>query len=101
MIRKTHKELVKKALRKPGVKKAYDNLQFEFQLLREIVKLRHELGKTQEEVAKAMGTTTSVIGRLETYNQQHSPKLVTLYKYAEALDCDLELHFVPHRQSNH
>ena len=97
MARKTHEELVKRALSKPGVKKAYDALEWEFKLLRELVKIRHKLGKTQEEVAIAMGTTTSVVGRLEAGGSYHSPKLATLYKYAKALDCDLELRFVPHR----
>ena len=63
------------------------------------MRARHKLGKTQEEVAKAMGTTTSVVGRLETGGgkQSHSPTLATLRKYAEALGCDLQLRFVPHR----
>jgi hypothetical protein len=42
----THEELVKKALKKPGVKRAYDELEEEFALLREMVKARHKSGKT-------------------------------------------------------
>lgn len=97
--KKTHEELVKKALKKPGVKKAYEELEEEFILLREMVKARHAAGKTQEEVAKAMGTTTSVVGRLETGSnkRRHSPTLATLRRYAEALGYDLRLRFVPHR----
>lgn len=99
MPRKTHDELVKQALTKPGVKKAYDELKEEFALFREIVKIRYKLGKTQEEVAKAMGTSTSVIGRLEACGgTHHSPKLVTLRKYARALGCDLQIRLIPHRQ---
>ena len=98
MSRKTHEELVKKALSKPGVKKAYDDLEEEFALLRKVVKMRYDLGKTQEEVAKVMGTTASAIGRLETGGgkQKHSPTLATLRKYAQALNCDLRLQFIPH-----
>lgn len=98
MLRNTHEEIVKKALERPGVKKAYDDLAEEFALLRKAVKVRHELGKTQEEIAKAMGTTTSAIGRLETGGgkHKHSPTLATLRKYAHALGCDLQLKFVPH-----
>jgi len=96
--RNTHEELVKKALKRPGVKKAYDELEDEFVLLREMVKVRHESGKTQEEVAKAMGTTTSVVGRLETGGSKlHSPTLATLRRYARALGYNLQLRFVPHR----
>ena len=98
MLRKTHEELVKQALNRPGVKKAYDDLEEEFALLRKAVKMRQESGKTQEEIAKTMGTTTSAVGRLETGGgkQKHSPTLATLRKYAQALNCDLQLQFVPH-----
>ena len=100
MIRKTHDKLVKQALKKTEVKKAYDDLEEEFMLLREIVRARHESGKTQEEVAKAMGTTTSAIGRLETGGgkKKHSPTLATLHKYARAVDCVLQMRFVPRKK---
>lgn len=99
MVRRTHKKLIKKALSKPKVKQAYDALGEETTLLRTMVALRYKLGKTQTEIAKAMGTTTSAIGRLETNgkNQKHSPTLTTLRKYAQALSCDLYLRFIPHK----
>lgn len=99
MSRKTHEELVKQALSKSNIKKAYDDLEEEFTLLRKVVKMRHESGKTQEDIAIAMGTTTSAVGRLETGGgkQKHSPTLATLRKYAQALGCDLQLQFVHHR----
>lgn len=98
MPRKTHEDLVKAALSKPAVKKAYDELEEEFALLKEAVRIRSQIGKTQEEVAKAMGTTTSVVGRLETGGgKRHSPTLATLRRYAKALNCDLQLRFIPHR----
>jgi len=101
MLRKTHEELVRQALDRPGVKKAYNDLEEEFSLLRKAVKMRQDSGITQEDVAKAMGTTTSAIGRLETGGgkQKHSPTLATLRKYANALNCDLRLQFVPHGHS--
>ena len=48
------------------LRKAYDLLKDEFELLDAMIHARHEAGKTQREVAEAMKTTTSVIGRLET-----------------------------------
>jgi transcriptional regulator with XRE-family HTH domain len=93
-----HEKLVKKALSKPGVKKAYNELKEEFDLLREIVEVRYRLGKTQEEIAKTMKTSTSVIGRLETGGGiDHSPKLITLRRYARALGCDLQIRLVPQK----
>ncbi len=97
MSKRTHEQLVKQALRKPGVKKAYDALEEEFDLLDTMLKVRKKAGKTQNEVAKVMKTTTSVVGRLETGGGQHkhSPTIETLRKYASAVNCKLEVKFVP------
>ena len=54
MTKKTHEQLVKLALRKPGVKKAYDAMEEEFKLLGEMLKARLKAGKTQDAVAKIM-----------------------------------------------
>ena len=99
---RTHEELMQKALTRPGVKKEYDALSEEFSLLKEMIKARINSGKTQEAVAKSMGTTTSVVGRLETGggSKSHSPTIVTLKKYAEAVDCILQLKLVPRKNKN-
>jgi len=93
---RTHDELVQKALKKPGVKREYDALEEEFILLNEMLKARQRAGKTQEDVANAMHTTPSVVGRLETGGgkKHHSPTLATLKKYAEALGCKLSIKFI-------
>jgi transcriptional regulator with XRE-family HTH domain len=91
----THAELVKQALRKPGVKRAFASMEEEFQLLDEMLSARKKAGKTQDDVAKKMNTTTSVVGRLETGGGQlkHSPSIATLRKYASAINCKLEVRF--------
>lgn len=96
MARKTHEELMKIALSRPGVKKEYDALEEEFDLLKKLLKARLQANKTQQEIAKAMGTTTSVVGRLETGGgkKHHSPTLATLQKYARAVGCQLQLKLV-------
>lgn len=96
-MRRTHEQLVKAALSRPGVKKEYDALDEEFSLLRELIKARIYSGKTQEAVAKSMGTTTSVVGRLETGGgiKNHSPSIATLEKYAKAVGCILQLKLIP------
>ena len=93
MPKRTHEQLMKIALAKPSVKSEYDALENEFALLKEMVRARIESKKTQEDVAKAMGTSTSVVGRLETGGgrKHHSPTLATLQKYAEALGYKLQL----------
>ncbi|MFZ9901998.1 MAG: helix-turn-helix domain-containing protein, partial [Vulcanococcus sp.] len=40
------------------------------------------------------GTTRSAISRLEAA-RKHLPALTTLRRYADALDCDLEINLVP------
>lgn len=98
MAKMTHAQFKKAALKKAGVKKEYDSLKEEFDLLEEMVNARLKAGITQEEVAKQMKTSTSVIGRLETGGgkHKHSPTIETLRKYAKALGCDLKIKFIHH-----
>ena len=94
---KAHQKIVKSALRRPTVRQAYDALEEEMALLKEMLKARNKAEKTQAEVARAMHTTTSVVGRLETGggSGRHSPTLATLRKYASALGYKLLIKFVP------
>ena len=98
MIRKnTHSKLVRTALKRANVQKAYDAFEEEYSLLEEMLKARKKAGKSQSEIAQAMGTTTSVIGRLETGGgkKRHSPTIDTLKRYAHALGCVLRIQFFP------
>lgn len=88
----TYEEFKKKAQERPEVKAEYDRPADEFALLDEFLKARAVAGVTQEELAKRMGTTQSVIARLESGKGKHSPTLATLQKYARALGCRLEVH---------
>lgn len=99
MAKYTHNELKQIMLSNPETKKGYDNLEEEFTLFEEMLKARLKAGKTQEEIAKSLNTTTSTISRLENSGgkKQHSPTIETLRKYAKALNCDLRIQFVPHK----
>ena len=88
------KKFKTKALRRPGVKDAYDALDDEFRFLDEILKARLATGLTQSEVAARVGTTQSAIARLESGARRHSPSIVTLQRYAKALGYSLELKLV-------
>ena len=83
-----------KALRRPGVKNAYDALDEEFRFLDEILKARLATGLTQTEVAVRCGTTQSAIARLESGARRHSPSIATLQRYAQALGYSVELRLV-------
>ncbi len=92
----THEEMINKMLSDPETKKAYDELEPEFAMLH----ARLNAGKTQEDVAKLMHTTKSVVSRLENGGGKkgHSPSIDTLRRYAEALGLELKILLVPHRQ---
>jgi transcriptional regulator with XRE-family HTH domain len=95
----SHSELREKALKKKGVKAAYDAMEPEFTLLRELLQARQKAGLSQAEIAEKMGTKAPAVTRLESSltSGKHSPSISTLKKYAEALGCHLEIKLV----SNH
>ncbi len=72
----------KKMLADREVPAAYDALADEFDLARELIAARVRAGLTQAEVAERMGTTQSVVARLESGAQM--PSVNTLLKFAKA-----------------
>lgn len=92
----SHSELREKALKKKGVKAAYDAMEPEFTLLRELLQARQNAGLSQAEIAEKMGTKAPAVTRLETSltSGKHSPSISTLKKYAQALGCHLEIKLV-------
>jgi transcriptional regulator with XRE-family HTH domain len=92
----SHSKLKEKALKKKGVKAAYEALEPEFTLLRELLKARQSAGMSQADIAKKMGTKAPAVTRLETSltSGKHSPSITTLKKYAQALGCHLEIKLV-------
>ena len=93
---KTHHRMVEEWKRDPAFKVAYDELETEYVLLRELLQARQRAGLTQAEVAKKMGTKPPAVTRLETAlsDNRQSPTLATLKKYAHAVGCKLEVHLV-------
>jgi len=95
--KKTHRQMVNAWKRDLKFKVAYDELETEYTLLRELLMARQQAGLTQSDVAKKMGTKPPAVTRLETSlsEHRHSPTLATLKKYAQAVGCKLEVHLVP------
>lgn len=89
-----HEVFLKKASKRKGFKKAYEDLEEEYTLAREMLAARSKFGLTQEAVAERMGTTKSAVSRLESAGK-HAPSLTTLKKYAQAVGCRLEIRLVP------
>ena len=78
-------------LKNPGVAKAYQELEPEYEIIRLIISRRIEWGLTQKELAERMNTTQSVISRLESGSA--NPSLATLKRLADALDARLVVRF--------
>ncbi len=89
-----HKEFLKEAGKRTGFKKAYEDLEEEYALAKEMLAARARVGLSQEAVAEIMGTTKSAISRLEAAGK-HAPSLTTLKRYAHAVGCHLEIKLVP------
>ena len=89
-----HETFLRKALKRKGFRKAYENLEEEYTLIREMLAARSRFGLTQETVAERMGTTKSAVSRLEGAGK-HAPSLSTLKRYAQAVGCHLQIKLVP------
>ncbi|MDP2157132.1 MAG: helix-turn-helix transcriptional regulator [Nitrospirota bacterium] len=89
-----HEAFLKKASKRKGFVSAYEDLEEEYWLTREMLAARSKYGLTQEAVAELMGTTKSAVSRLEAAGK-HAPSLTTLKKYARAVGCRLEIKLVP------
>ena len=74
-------------MRDPEYKKAYDELEFEFELIKAILDARQKKGLTQKKLAEKIGTKQSAIARFES--GRANPRLSFLKKLSRALDVKL------------
>jgi len=70
---------------------AYDALEKEFAIASAKIKARADADMTQEQVAKAMGTTQAVVARLES--GKTLPSTRTLERFAKATKTRLSISF--------
>jgi DNA-binding XRE family transcriptional regulator len=88
------KAFLDKASKRRGFREAYDALEAEYALAREMLSARTRAGLTQEAVAVRMGTTKSAVSRLESAGK-HAPSVASLKKYADAVGCTLKIELIP------
>lgn len=81
----------KRVLKNPAIKAQYNQLQPEFELINTLIEARKTKKLTQAQLASKMGTTQSVISRLEI--GRGNPTLEFLKKIARSLDSHLEIRF--------
>jgi len=84
-LNKKHSEL----LQDPEYSKEFYAQKEEFNLARELIKARIKAGLTQSEVAERMGTTQSVIARMES--GRPLPSLRSLQRYAQATGSKIKI----------
>ena len=77
------KDIKRELLANPATLAAYESQAAEFALARELIAARSRAGLTQSDVAQRMGTTQSVIARLE--GGKRIPSMRTVQRYAEAV----------------
>ena len=64
------------------------------QIAEQVSERRAERGLSQQQLAELCGTTQSAIARLESGGRP--PRIDTLLRIAEALDCELAVELRPH-----
>jgi ribosome-binding protein aMBF1 (putative translation factor) len=86
-------DLHRKWIKNKQYRKAYEELAPEFALARAVIGARVTLGLTQEQLARRMDTTQSVIARLESGRTR--PSTQTLARLATATGTRLRISFDP------
>ena len=84
---RTHDQLIKKLMRRPGVRAEVERIEREeAALLDALLKARQEAGLTQAQLAERMGTQAPAVARLERSlaTGKHSPSIATLRRYVKA-----------------
>jgi predicted transcriptional regulator len=73
-------------------RREYESLDEEFSVAAQLIEARMKANLTQDEVARRMGTTQSVVARLESGSPL--PSLRSLKRYATAIGGKLEIRVV-------
>ncbi len=84
-----HEEVKEKLFKNPEVKEEYEQLGVVYDIKRQLIKLRHEKGLSQKDLAEIIGTRQSAISRLES--DAYNPSIELLDRIAKALDKKLEV----------
>lgn len=82
-----------KMLRDPEIRMQYEKERAKTTIAYAIKAARTRSGLTQTQLAKKVGTTQSVVARLESGTDKRTPSLDLLARIASACDAELELGF--------
>jgi DNA-binding XRE family transcriptional regulator len=76
-------EYKKKAMKDPEFAKAYNELEPQYEIIRELIKYRIENNVSQQELSLRTGISKSNISRFES--GKHSPSMKMIFRIAEGL----------------
>jgi ribosome-binding protein aMBF1 (putative translation factor) len=91
--RSSWSEVRRRRIEKPAARAGYENARLAYEVGRQIRELREARGVSQRQLAERMGTTQSVIARLEAGGTK--PSLSTLERVANALGASLRVSLGP------
>jgi len=83
----SHNDFKKRLLKDPEFKKVHDELEFEFSIIKALIRARVEKKFTQKELAKTMGVAQSALARFES--GRINPTLSFLKKVTHGLGLKL------------
>jgi transcriptional regulator with XRE-family HTH domain len=86
------RDLIAKLKENPEFAQAYAELEPQYQIAREVIRLRVERGLTQRDLAQRVGTQQANISRLE--NAVGTPSVALLLRVARALDARLSVELI-------
>ncbi len=84
---KTLEDFKKEIFKRPGVRKAYEEMQPEFEIIRSLARVRMEKKLNQRQLAKKVGVTQSALARFES--GKVDPRLTFLKKITAGLGLKL------------
>ena len=86
---KTYAQVKKELFKDKEIKKAYDALGPEFEIISLFIKKRLDKSFTQKDLARRIGTKQSAISRFES--GEYNPTLNFLEKVARGLDAEMKV----------
>ncbi len=81
-------------MKRPGFREAYEDLEEEYELVKQLIRFRLSRNLSQSQLAKLVGTSQPAIARLESGNHRNMT-LGFLSRVARALDLRAEMTFRP------
>ncbi len=95
---RTYSEFREKSLKNPEIKREYDALQPEYDIIQAMIDARKSRNMTQKDLSEATGITQADISRIE--NGTRNPSLDMVKRLASGMGMRLKLEFIPEHPSH-